>query len=374
MIWGIEGIHAWTPPDGSGVIRTNLIENPYAGAGAAAKWTSSGLESGPSAVTLGAGEAPAATTLPLTGVTTGFQAKGNSAADRAVATVAVTTGKTYRFSVYVWVKEASTSTVQLVARNNLSTVKATSAVNSKEEGWLRLDVSVVADSTANWTFGIEQTAAGATNFFWTGALLEVSSRLDPYFPLPAQVISGRAKFTGTAHESTSTFEAPILTLNRLFDDSGAELWPRYKLKSVSGLMSLGDAEDNRDLPVGRVGELARLAYRRGKTVVYEGAIKAQSLLQLREAEANLRAAFAEESGEGCMDVRPHPLDTQWVGVPEKFFEGRALTCEVVDVQNSKTWERGFVVAVRMGDPRYFQELETLGKATVANTNTSVDFE
>lgn len=166
---------------------------------------------------------------------------------------------------------------------------------------------------------------------------------------------------------------PAIELGRVKDDLGVLVWPRYKLRVVSGLMSLGDPEDNRDAPVGRIGEISRLAYRRGKTVVYEGTIKARTLLELREAEADLRAAFADQSAEGRMDVSPHPLDTQWTGVPAKFYEARAMTCEIPDNQSTQTWDRNFVVAVRMSDPRYFDEETEVHKATITETLKVVAF-
>ena len=371
---GLEARHLWFPPDGSGVTRTNLIENPIAGGGSAAKWASVSLESGPTAVTLGAGEAPAATTLGLSGVTTGFQAKGNAAEDRAVHTIAVTTGRTYRFSVYVWVKEASTSSVRLVARNAGGTVKATSAVNAKEEAWLRLNVSVTADSTGNWTFGIEQTAAGATNFIYTGALVEEATVLNNFYPTPTQITQGRAKYTGTANESKSTYEAPAITFGLLTDDAGTKLWPNLKLKTIGGLLSLGESEDNRDKRLGDVGEITRLSSRRGKSITYEGWIRARTDKSMREQSDLLREAFAEQSTEGVMEVQPHPLHPELSLVPQVFYGARALGVEIVDVQESKFWTRRFVAALRTSDPRYFEPSTQIAKATVANTNTSVDFE
>lgn len=148
---------------------------------------------------------------------------------------------------------------------------------------------------------------------------------------------------------------PAIELNRIKADDGSPVWPRYPVRAIPGLKSLADPEDNRDRPPGRRGELTRLSERRGKTVVYEGAIEARSLLELVEGDAALRAAFAEISTEGRMDVFWHPLLAAFSAVPPKFYEARALTCDIVDVQNSKRWERLFVIGLRNGDGRYFDE-------------------
>jgi hypothetical protein len=167
--------------------------------------------------------------------------------------------------------------------------------------------------------------------------------------------------------------AVAVELGRTTSDVGAPVWPRYTLSRVSGLGSVGDPEDNRDRPAGQAREIARLSLRRGKTVTYEGKIKAQSLLELREAEADLRAAFDDEQREGRMDVSWHPLLVAFAAVPAKFFEARALTCDVIDVQTSERWERPYVVGLRMGDRRYFDETEDTHQVKVESTENLYEF-
>lgn len=167
---------------------------------------------------------------------------------------------------------------------------------------------------------------------------------------------------------------PAVELGRVKDAEGALVWPRYELRAISGLGSLGDPEDNRDRPPGQQREITRLSQRRGKTVVYEGPIKSQTLKELREAEADLRAAFAELRNEGRMDVSWHPLDSQWEGVPAKFYEARALTCDIVDKQESTRWVRWYVVSVRLSDARYFDETSEVSEVEITKTNTLEEFE
>lgn len=147
----------------------------------------------------------------------------------------------------------------------------------------------------------------------------------------------------------------------------------YRITGITGLSSLGDSEDNRDLRVGGVGEVARLSERRGKTVVYEGKIKAGSLLELREAETALRAAFADQSAEGRMDLSAHPDNTELEGQTAKFLEARALNCDIIDQQTSKKWERPFVIGLRMSDPRVFDEQEEAHSVTLSKMNAAVEF-
>lgn len=164
-----------------------------------------------------------------------------------------------------------------------------------------------------------------------------------------------------------------IELGRTHDDDGDAIWPRFKLLRITGLGSVGEPEDNRDRPVGRGNEIARLSKRRGKTVVYEGRVEARSLLELREAEALFSAAFDGEDTEGRMDVSWHPLLTDFAAVPTKFYDARALTADIIDVQGTVThWNRPFVVGLRMGDRRYFSE-EKSAIASIVKTATVYDF-
>lgn len=166
--------------------------------------------------------------------------------------------------------------------------------------------------------------------------------------------------------------AAAVVLGRVLDDAGKAVWPHYKLDSVSGLHSLGDSEDNRDKKVGQIGENPRLSQRRGKTITYEGWIRARSLKSLREADSDLREAFAEQSGEGRMDVSWHPLNAEFAGEEARFYEARALGVEIIDTQQSMRYERKFLVVVRTSDPGYFENV-TFKVADVVNTGTVYDF-
>lgn len=166
---------------------------------------------------------------------------------------------------------------------------------------------------------------------------------------------------------------PAIELGRTHDDTGDPVWPRFKLTRVTGLGSTGEPEDNRDRPVGRGNETARLSQRRGKTVVYEGEVEARSLLELREAEALFGAAFDDLQREGRMDASWHPLLAAFAAVPAKFFEARAMTADIIDMQTTTQWDRPFVVGLRMGDRRYFDEETEKHAVSITKTNTAVSW-
>jgi hypothetical protein len=130
-------------------------------------------------------------------------------------------------------------------------------------------------------------------------------------------------------------------------------WPRYWVSSITGLHSLADFSGLSDPRIGRPGEIPRRDYRRGKTISYEGDILGRTLIELREAEQDLLAAFATNE-EKRMDVEPPPAFT--AGVP-RFFRARPISCDTVDLPSSPDGitqhVRGFGLVLRMYDPRFY---------------------
>lgn len=166
--------------------------------------------------------------------------------------------------------------------------------------------------------------------------------------------------------------AVAIEVGRVYSDVGKVVWPHYKLKTITGLHSLGTGENNQDPRPGAIGTSPRLSQAREKMVTYEGWIRARTIVSLREAEAKLRSAFNKRSTEGRMDVIWHPLNTTFAAQVPKFYEARSLGVEIVDNQDSNRFQRRFVIALCMSDPRYFED-KVVAEAVVANTNTSVDF-
>lgn len=188
--------------------------------------------------------------------------------------------------------------------------------------------------------------------------------VSPPGPFGASIIAG---IEGIHAWTPPGAGAALIELGRKLDDSGGKVWPRYEIVRISGLTSTGEPEDNRDRPPGRALEISRRSQRRGKTVTYEGLIKARTLIQLREAEAALRAAFDALATEGRMDVSWHPLYAAAESIPPKFYEARALTCEIAEVQEGERWDRSYVVGLRMGDRRYFDAEIHTASASITET-------
>lgn len=200
--WDSLGIRALVDAED----RTNLCTNPTAGAGATTGWTNSGLTSF-SAVTLGSGGAPAPNLgLLALGVFSGFHATGNSIADRARIEAPVVSGKTYRFSAWVYVEAESTSQVKFSAGPTGSEFKFVGAALVEEE-WQRADLEFTADSTGTWRFAVAQAEAGTSDFYFTAVLIEQEdepAETPPFFfPTPHQLETKTVEWTGTPHASTS---------------------------------------------------------------------------------------------------------------------------------------------------------------------------
>lgn len=130
--------------------------------------------------------------------------------------------------------------------------------------------------------------------------------------------------------------------------------PFYRVRRIEGLGSLGERRDARTPRVAGIGETPRRSPRQGKTVVYTGTIEADDYVALLKAEAVLAGAFAV-TDEQRMDVFA-PADA---GQPAMFYMAGSMACDVVAEQamqgdGHRPWERTFVIALRMSDPRVYQ--------------------
>jgi len=164
---------------------------------------------------------------------------------------------------------------------------------------------------------------------------------------------------------------PAVAINRLTDASGKEVWPRYRLTRISGLRSQGAAEDNKSPRIGGVGETPERSERRGKSVVYEGWVEAETLKQLREAEDLVIEAFADITAIGRMDVYWHELNAEFKDETPKFYEAKCITCDIPDNQETKGWKRRFVLGLWMYDPRHFDEETEIHTVEVKETSKVV---
>lgn len=144
----------------------------------------------------------------------------------------------------------------------------------------------------------------------------------------------------------------------------------FRLLEITGLGSIGEVELNSDARVGAIGENIRPSDERGKSLAYVGRIMATSLLELREAEAELRGALAGWRREGRIDIAPHPDNVELAGQAPKFYEAKVVSCDVIDKQATKSWNRNFVIGLRMGDPRVFEEGDEAYAAEITETTVS----
>ena len=159
--------------------RTNHCSNPVAGAGGTNNW---GIINTPpvfEAVEF-AGEAIPNLVLPDgTEIPTGFHMTTDSSQDGRGLVLSVVTGETYRFSVYVYA--VSNSSVKLLITNQAFNQKGVSAEYLGTGEWVRLEATVTTDATETFRFIVLQDNPGATEVYFTAALVEKSATLNPYF-------------------------------------------------------------------------------------------------------------------------------------------------------------------------------------------------
>lgn len=145
---------------------------------------------------------------------------------------------------------------------------------------------------------------------------------------------------------------------------------QIRINRITGLTALPDHEDPRDRKTGRIGESPRPASFAGKTVVYEGELRAATVPLLRQQRTALLAAFANLAHDGYMELIPDAV----AGGPTAVFFARVLQLDPPEEQTSRYFRRDFTLALRLGDPRiYYPSLavdETASPATVTNPGSA----
>jgi hypothetical protein len=116
------------------------------------------------------------TALParLDGFDTAYHATGNAASDYVSWAVAVTSGATGVFSAWVYVVSG---TVRLEAWNATPALNASSATITAGS-WARVNLTFTPTTTATYTFRVNQSAAGTSEFYVTGVQIGPA---DPFF-------------------------------------------------------------------------------------------------------------------------------------------------------------------------------------------------
>lgn len=163
-----------------------------------------------------------------------------------------------------------------------------------------------------------------------------------------------------------------ITLNELDDvATGAPVWPRFRLLDVDhGYPEAGDTSHKL---VGRSGSIAHPDYRGSRIHSLTIEVMGRDIDELRQGEETLRAAFADQSGEGRMDVGTHPLNPDYDADNDRYFNAKALSLQPgsdapdTDLYPSLGHRREWVLGMRNHDGHYFgfgEEVVVIGDTGV----------
>lgn len=145
--------------------------------------------------------------------------------------------------------------------------------------------------------------------------------------------------------------------------------PHAHLSTIPGLFSIADPEDLRDVATGRPGEIPRRSDRRGKTITYNGEVRAHSLHAMRSLWTQIAGSFVPMS-EGRMVVRPHPSYTEGV---TRYFRARCLTAdpgdEEFDLNNYWPYQLPFAIGLRLSDARFYDPVSVEGDTSPAGAGS-----
>lgn len=143
-----------------------------------------------------------------------------------------------------------------------------------------------------------------------------------------------------------------LTMN----NRSALTFPRVIVDRITGLHSRADREAASEPKRGQIGEHHYPAAPRGKTVVYEGRVQAQSLVSLRSMERAMRGVFNDPIDAIHTMVHQPPAAR---GGVSWFYNARIMSLDITDEQTRgpgalpSPWQRLFAASLRMVDPRFF---------------------
>src|SRR5262245_23464158 len=178
--------------------------------------------------------------------------------------------------------------------------------------------------------------------------------------------------TTSIHDGPGGLECKHTVNGLILGDQAAT--PRYKLDRITGIHSLPETDDDRRPRTAFLGEVTYPSYPRGKTVVYEGRIQATTLDNMRRMANNLRAACSERSVEQQVLITPH---SSW-GSDDWGYYARVLQLDLDDEQITSPYhargpyQRGFVLGLRMSDPRFYWKLNASAgvQQSIGNANNS----
>lgn len=207
----------WTPAGQTGLYaayssRQNLLANPEGALGTSG-WTNTSLTTF-AAGTLGAGGFPAATAeMSALGITTGIHCVGDATLDRASQTYQTVSGGTYQLSMFVYVVSNNAILRLRAVDPPFSVVQADVDITGTGQ-WQRWDISFVAASAGAYFIETTQSAAGAVDWYFSGALVERAEVLGEYINLTK---ISNAFLDGVTQDNGTNFLAywkgPWLTYN-----------------------------------------------------------------------------------------------------------------------------------------------------------------
>lgn len=134
-------------------------------------------------------------------------------------------------------------------------------------------------------------------------------------------------------------------------------WPQVKLRRLPGFHTRPETQLQSDLPAGRMGELPRRSFKSGKSIVYEGNLRARDQASLESFRSELLAAFGDDD-VGQMVITPYDLPG-----PPRFFNARVSALDIPEElppdanRESYGYERPFTLGLRLHDPRFYDYSE-----------------
>lgn len=171
--------------------------------------------------------------------------------------------------------------------------------------------------------------------------------------MPYTIADGPPDIDGTHAWAPAVGSAPP-TLNDW--NVLAPTWPRVRIEQITGWRSLPDADDNRDPRTTTHGEFPWPGMMLGKTIVYEGAVRALSWLTLKAPVNSMVLGFGERSQEGVMTVTPF----SWIGGTVWTYSARVISLDfdpkpdyLPNAPEVLSW--GFALTLRMSDPYFYAD-------------------
>lgn len=187
--------------------RRNSCMNPRAGSGVTTSWTNSGMVTFEAVTSF-----PSVTGLPSGFPLTGFHAIGDGNGDNISCNVAVTSGETWTFSIYIYIVTLGGATSLRVAHRDVGGATLTSTDVTTTGQWMQVGVTGTVTGTGNASIRVTQQGAGTPEFYWTASLQEQGSTTGTYFDGSGYVDSsntwisdagGKVGWLSTAHASAS---------------------------------------------------------------------------------------------------------------------------------------------------------------------------